>query len=272
MSNQSLLNNNLKKLTTFSLLGLAIGVGALLAGGAQAMMTTNSSGTTTNNFVQPYNGGAPVSKVFYPNDGSTMTITCTGAVIKQSPGGNPYRQGWVNPDNARNINTVSDLRGQLASGSTNPFGSNNNCPTSNQSSSQQPSSNNNQPSSNMPSTTSQTPSASATATANATANANATLTGSSPTTSSTSTRYTSQTPVAPVAQNYTPPAPASTPAYTSSSSRTYTPAAAQNQNNYPGKSLPNTGPGNVLVFSGIATVLGTIGHFMYQRFRFRSLA
>ncbi len=69
----------------------------------------------------PYQGGAPVEKVLHPDDGSTITITSTGAVIKQSPGGTPYREGWVDPNKISDIDSVSDLTGNIRSGNTNPF-------------------------------------------------------------------------------------------------------------------------------------------------------
>lgn len=65
-----------------------------------------------------YTGGASVSKVFSPAngttaDGSTITITCTGAVIKQSPGGSAYRQGWIDPATIGSMNSSSDLKGHI---------------------------------------------------------------------------------------------------------------------------------------------------------------
>lgn len=225
-----------------------------MIGAGVSAMSDSSSG----NQVPPYGGGASISKVFYPADGSTMTITCTGAVIKQSPGGTPYRQGWVNPANIGNINSTSDLKGQIASGSSNPFGTSNSCPSSGNSQNQSGNNNNNQNNNmnnNVPTPSPQTPNPSSTssanATSNATANATVNLTGSG-------------SPANETSQTSANPAPAN--ANTSSS------APAQNENNsFSGKSLPNTGPGDVLAIGGLATVLGTIGHFIFQRLRYRSL-
>lgn len=230
---------------------LSFGIG-LFSNGAHAM--TSSS----NNQVQPYTGGTPVAKVFYLADGSTVTITCTGAVIKQSPGGNPYREGWINPSQTGSLSTAADLKGQLSSGSTNPNGSANACPSS--SAGQTQPSNNQQttpPSSNTtpaPQTQTPAPSVSSTSTANANASANVILAGSG----GSASTATSQSPGV---QNTT--ATASTPTVS---------APVQALTSAAGKGLPNTGPGNVLAFSGITTVLATIGHFAYQRLRYRSLA
>jgi hypothetical protein len=80
-----------------------------------------SSGNQNYSPPAPYTGGGAVSKVFYPADGSTIAITSTGAVIKQSPGGNAYRQGWVDPNHIIYINSLDDLNGTLKSGDTNPY-------------------------------------------------------------------------------------------------------------------------------------------------------
>lgn len=198
--------------------------------GVQAMTTTSnsSSSISSSSRVQPYTGGASVSKVIYPADGSTVTITSTGAVIKQSPGHTPYRQGWISVCDLGSISTMSDLKGRLASGSKNPYSSD--CQQNNNQPGNRPSSNNNfnPPVPNVSSS------------ANATSNANVTLAGTSPTYSSSGqTSANQETP------------------------------AAQNQYNSSGKSLPNTGPGNVLAISGLTTVFATIGHIVYQRFRYR---
>lgn len=196
---------------------------------AQAMNATQSSNGSGLNRVQPYTSGAPISKVFYPSDGSTVTVTSTGAVIKQSPGHTPYREGWVNTANINGLNSAADLRGQLASGNKNPYTNN---------------SSNNQSSSHTSSSTatSQTPSASSTS--NATANANVMLAGSGTTSTPYSQSSSGQT--------------------SSGSSNT----SAQYQNN---NTLPNTGPGNVIAISATATILGTVGHLIFQRLRYRSL-
>lgn len=91
---------------------------------------------------------------------------------------------------------------------------------------------------------------------------------------------------APVVYTYTPPtyaAPTQTPApeqpavqpvatttaarYTSPSAQ---PAPVAATYTSPGKTLPNTGPGNVLKLSSTAMVLSTVGHVFYQRRRLRS--
>lgn len=92
---------------------LPLAIGGII--GSRAGATHNSQPP------QPYTGGAPVAKVFYPADGSTITVTATGAVIKQSPGGNPYRQGWVNPSDIGGYNSFGDLGGHIRSGATNPY-------------------------------------------------------------------------------------------------------------------------------------------------------
>lgn len=77
---------------------------------------------SSGNFPAAYTGGASVVKVFHLDDGSTVTITSTGAVIKQGRCGNPYREGWLNPANICNVNSAQDINGQLSFGSTSPFG------------------------------------------------------------------------------------------------------------------------------------------------------
>ncbi len=90
---------------------------------AHAGELSGSSNTCVDNGVHPspYSGGAGVSRVFYPADGSTVTVTTTGAVIKQSPCGTPYREGWVNTADMSCVNTFSDLSGRMASGASNPY-------------------------------------------------------------------------------------------------------------------------------------------------------
>lgn len=63
----------------------------------------------------PYTGGAPVAKVLHPPDGSTVTITSTGAVIKQGRSGTAYREGWVDPKDIDNI-TNDNLKDHIKSG------------------------------------------------------------------------------------------------------------------------------------------------------------
>jgi hypothetical protein len=227
-----LLYDSKKKMVSYTimffLLGLAMVIGALLAGRTQAMTASGTTATSSSARVQPYTGGAPMAKVFYPADGSTVTVTSTGAVIKQSPGHSAYREGWVSVCYFANINSATDLKGQLASGSSNPYSTN--CQP------QQP----NSPTTNK-SATPQTSSTSSTASATANANVNV--------------------------------AAPQTPAVLSSSTSAK-PSATTNQNlqgSSAAAALPNTGPGNVLAIGGIATILGTLSHFILQRFRFRPL-
>lgn len=56
-----------------------------------------------------------------------------------------------------------------------------------------------------------------------------------------------------------PPAPTPAPAPAAQPAPTPTPVPQ------PTKTLPSTGPGNVLTLGGAATVIGTIGHYLYQR-------
>lgn len=211
-----------KKLVSYAtmifILGSAMGVGSLLMGGAQAMTASS------DNHVQPYTGGAPMSKVFYPADGSTVTVTSTGAVIKQSPGHTPYREGWVNVCDFGSIDSESDLNGRLASGSSNPYS--NNCQQKQSSS-----------------TTNASANTTAAPNIYNTANANVTLAGSG-TTSTTTQNASGQT------------------------TKTSSTASVQSQ----GNTLPNTGSGSVVAIGGLATMLGTIGHFVFQRLRYKSLA
>ena len=90
---------------------------------ARAAELTGSSTNCNNNGVRPspYAGGAGVSRVFYPADGSTVTVTTTGAVIKQSPCQTPYREGWVNTADLSCVNSEADLSVRLRPGSSNPY-------------------------------------------------------------------------------------------------------------------------------------------------------
>lgn len=54
----------------------------------------------------PYTGGASPVRVEHLDDGSTRTITATGAVIKQGPDGRAYREGWVDPDKGYDMSTL----------------------------------------------------------------------------------------------------------------------------------------------------------------------
>lgn len=178
----------------------------------------------------PYSGGAGVSRVFYPADGSTVTVTNTGAVIKQSPCQTPYREGWVNPSDTCNMNSYSDLSGGIRPGDTNPYTNNSGTCAVN--------------TSPNTSTSSAATCCNSTYTSNCCNNtasccnnngACCSNTSSCCNTSSTATTTTTQ-PV------------------------TYTTAA----NTSKGATLPNTGPGDVLALGGISTFVGTIGHFLYR--------
>jgi hypothetical protein len=69
----------------------------------------------------PYTGGAPVSSVTQnPTTGVTQTITATGAVIDQAPGGTPYRAGWVDPNNPNSPILPGDTNPYTSSGSSAP--------------------------------------------------------------------------------------------------------------------------------------------------------
>ena len=114
-------------------LGLA-GIFILLCGlsfavRSNAVAMDASSGNTdnacTSGFPAPYTGGAGVAKFFHLSDGSTVTITTTGAVIKQGRCGTPYREGWINVSDICSISSSQDLNGRLSSGSSNPNGSGN---------------------------------------------------------------------------------------------------------------------------------------------------
>ena len=111
----------MKNLRRSVLIGSALPfiLGAAAIGTAEAM-NANTSSNCDNNTVQPYNGGASVSKFFTEPDGSGVTITSTGAVIKQGPCGTPYREGWVNPNSISGINSSGQIP-KLQSGATNPF-------------------------------------------------------------------------------------------------------------------------------------------------------
>lgn len=91
------------------------------SGNCSAGCDSSSTQSQYQNYPPPYTGGAPVAKVFHLSDGSTMTITTTGAVVKQSMNGTPYRQGWIDPADISHINSFEDVRGRLAAGDTNPY-------------------------------------------------------------------------------------------------------------------------------------------------------
>ncbi|HEX5394812.1 MAG TPA: hypothetical protein VFW52_00420 [Candidatus Saccharimonadales bacterium] len=168
----------------------------------------------------PYTGGGSVSKVFYPADGSTITITDTGAVIKQSPGGNAYRQGWIDPTAINSIYSAADLNGRLMNGQANPYTKSSgqyNYPPANKYGS----------------------------------NVKQSYNQAYSNTSSSASAYSSSSATA-----------SASPAVKSAN---YTQASSAPTNN----TLPNTGSGSVLAVGSLAAVFGTIGHFIYQRLRYR---
>lgn len=184
----------------------------------------------------PYSGGASVAKVIYPADGSTVTITSTGAVIKQSPGGNPYREGWINPSDICDINVSSDLNGRLRAGSSNPYDTGTGSSSASSCTSSQSTNNSNQ----------NTKQPAATVNNTNTANASVVLAGSGHSAKS-SQSSTGQT----------------------SSASSNTSKSGQSGSNSSAQSLPNTGPGDVFAIGGVSAVLGTLGHFFTKRLRYK---
>lgn len=174
--------------------------GLCLATTSNGALAMNSNTCSNNSYPAPYTGGAGVAKYFYLTDGSTVTITNTGAVIKQGACGNPYREGWINTSDICNIQTAQDLKGRLMPGSSNPYGS-------------------------------------------------ATFSGCNIKTSSTVKPAATATATATVNVN--------TPAVKAVTTSAQPSAAT--------KSLPNTGPGNVLLLSGATSAIGTLGHLYYSR-------
>lgn len=205
--------------------------GLILSIPLRANAMNNSSGSNTcdnSGFPAPYTGGADVAKFFHLSDGSTVTITVTGAVIKQGRCGNPYREGWINPSDICNIQSAQDLNGHLSSGSTNPNGSTGftGCSNSSRASSSQRTPN----TVTIINSNSQSQSQS-----QAQANAGTTASSSSSASNGTSSAQAqSQTPVQTVASSAV-------------------------------KTLPNTGPGSILMFSGATSAIGTLGHLYYTR-------
>jgi hypothetical protein len=197
--------------------------------------TYQSSGCSQTNSPAPYTGGASIAKVLYPKDGSTVTITSTGAVIKQSPGGNPYREGWVDPGYINSINSSSDLSGMMSSGSVNPY---------TQSSQSQNCCSNYSNNGNYPSHTYY----------------NSSYSDGNNAPSASATAYSSST------SDY----PSKPVSYTSPSPTTVTNTAAYSYKSPTPSTLPNTGAGNMLTLTGLTTVLGTTGHFIFQRYRNKS--
>jgi hypothetical protein len=214
-------------LAGISLLLISLGMG-LSSGRALAMNSNSNSndGSCGNSgYPAPYTGGASVVKFFHLSDGSTVTITSTGAVIKQGRCGTPYREGWINVSDICSTQSAQDLNGHLSSGSSNPNGSTgfSSCKATQNPSGQQTGTitivNNNSQSQSQSSGGSGT---------------QAVATASTKTSNGTSAVQA-----------------ASTTATTQSTAAT--------------KTLPNTGPGNILMLSGATTAVGTIGHLFYSR-------
>jgi hypothetical protein len=217
----------------FALLVLDLGLG---------LLRVNASAATPP---APYTGGAAVVKVLHPADGSTVTITATGAVIKQSPGDTPYREGWVSTCNIGSINEASDLQGQIQPGSSNPFSSN--C-------------NNAQSTSSAAATTTPATNPAVTIT-----NTNQAQAQSSSLPSPTSQAQTQSTPAA--TQTQTAPA-AQTQAQTAPTVTT----AASTTTSTSGKgatTLPNTGPGAAVPLVGATSVFAGFGHYFFARRRLK---
>jgi hypothetical protein len=190
-------------------------------------LAMNSSTCGSSGYPAPYTGGADVAKFFHLSDGSTVTVTATGAVIKQGRCATAYREGWINVSDICGISSAQDLNGRLASGSSNPYGS-------------------------------------------------ASFTGCSNNTKSSSSQQAAG-PVSIVNNNYQSQAQSNgsgTQAAASTSSRTSSATASVQaatttaaQSASATKTLPNTGPGNILMLSGTTTALGTLGHLFYSRRR-----
>lgn len=208
----------MKRISAF-LVGISLLLTSLSLGISlnSALAMSNSTVCQDNSFPAPYTGGADVAKFFHLPDGSTVTITDTGAVIKQSPCHTAYREGWINVADICNIQTGQDLKGQLGSGSSNPFGS-------------------------------------------------ATFTGCNSTTQTTQpARPQFQATPAPTANataNATATVNVTTPALQAAKTTTTT-----TQNAAATKTLPDTGPGNILMLSGATSAIGTLGHLYYSRRR-----
>jgi len=78
---------------------------------------------------------------------------------------------------------------------------------------------------------------------------------------------TTPTTQAPAQTSATTTAAAAAPTYTAPSTQAAPAPAASSSSPSVGKSLPNTGPGDVLKLSGTAMILSTVGHLFYQRRR-----
>ncbi len=196
-------------------------------------------GSTQNQSVPAYTGGQSVSKVFNSsngttNDGSTVTITCTGAVVKQSPGGNAYREGWVDPNKINSLNSASDLNGTglLSSGSASPYNYDK-CPqrqSSTQNNDKDKNKDNNKDKDHQ--------------------DRNRTQTTQRPQT--VNNYYTT---------NQTQPTTTTMPA----TNVVYTTAAPAATTQSSPRQLPVTGPAEVLSFGSVTTITAGLTHFFYRR-------
>lgn len=110
-------------LVAISLAAIGLLAPKALAGDNNGLSGSSAANNCSTGNVRPspYTGGAGIARVYYPADGSTVTVTTTGAVIKQSPCGTPYREGWVNPADICGLNSSDNLTGRLAGGSSNPY-------------------------------------------------------------------------------------------------------------------------------------------------------
>jgi pretoxin HINT domain-containing protein len=69
-----------------------------------------------------YQGGAKVVKTIWGSNGTRTDITETGAVIQTAQGGGtPFRAGWVDPSKASSYDSMDSLKGNIETGSVNPF-------------------------------------------------------------------------------------------------------------------------------------------------------
>jgi hypothetical protein len=195
---------------------------------AFAMSSSGSNSTCGSSYPAPYTGGADIAKFFHLSDGSTVTITVIGAVVKQGRCATPYREGWINVSDICGISSAQDLNGRLASGSSNPFGS---ATFSGCNTAQSPANPQNPTTVNIINTNTQTQSQA--------------QGGTGPQTAASATAKTSSATASAQAQVQ----------------------GAQTAAVSAVKTLPNTGPGNILMLSGTTTALGTLGHLFYSRRR-----
>ncbi len=198
-----------------------------------AAVGVNASATSASSL--PYSGGTSIAMVLYPADGSTVTITTSGAVIKQSPNGSPYRMGWINPADIGSINSMADLNGRIISGSVNPYTVQNTAQMS-------------------------VPTNSTNASTTASSEANVVIYRSQPT---SVPQYSSSTSTSPPANYQTPSTSTTVQSSSTVPNQSANMAAAYTNPT----SIPNTGPGNILAIGTLATIVSTVGHFFYQRLR-----